>query len=214
VEGQYGRCNDRLGDLDGLLAGSNSRAGAGRADLDTDRKRPGKSGCGQVAGHLIHAGHRIRPHDRLEGRVGIQLPGQPRQARRREKLVRHDNPRNAGIPGDPKLCLVGDRDRPGAPVQLPLPQCRAHGRLAVRRQQRTPFVDPLLHHIDVGLGRFQIESQDRCAELLEPQIDLPVALLCRRQRRTPVLVPHVEFDQMRSYGLGNTHPARPSAPKP
>ena len=170
------RCGlDGVRHVFGLCDGACSGPAAGGAELDEDLDRAVGVGIGAGADargvqggvHLGDGVHRVGPAGEGEVRVGGQLGGDPRQARRVDERVGQHEALDAEGAGHAELREVGERDADGAGVELGLPERGGHRGLAVRGEDDAGLAAPGRHGAQVVVEGAGVESEERRAEVGE-----------------------------------------------
>jgi hypothetical protein len=90
------------------------------------------AGRAQRLVHQLDAAHGVDVTEEAEGRVAVQLGGEPAQRDRVDQFVGEEDPLDAERPVDAHLMGDGRRDAPGSVGELAGEELRGHGGLAVR----------------------------------------------------------------------------------
>ena len=117
--------------------------------------------------HQLDGLDAVHPAEELERGIAVQLRGQPGQRRGVHDRIGEHDPVDAEGPGQLHLPWRGQRDAPGAGVQLLCPHLRRHRRLPVRGQQYARRRRPVGHHRHVRFHRGAIHRQHGRGHLIQ-----------------------------------------------
>jgi hypothetical protein len=163
-----------------------ARAFAGQAEFDQHRQRPRQRVSGHFLGQSRHPGQGVGQHVAGEIGVVVQQLQHGAHVAARHQLVGDQHAPHAKAVRHLHLHGIRQGDAPGAVGQLRAEQLRAHGGLAVRRQQHFVTVAEGAHPVQVVAQRRGLQDGHRIAGVAVqhvPALDADRALAQRRRDR-------------------------------